>query len=87
MSFPMRKRGLCSRKEAAKEDSASHSLLSVRERHCKGEGGRRGMGRGEEGWREGGRRRERVEGRSMVGGREGGRKGRGMIGRKAVKVL
>lgn len=35
------------------------------------------MGRGEEGWREGGRRRERVEGRSMVGGREGGRKGRG----------
>lgn len=45
------------------------------------------MGRGEEGWREGGRRRERVEGRSMVGGREGGRKGRGMIGRKAVKVL
>lgn len=39
----MRKRGLCSRKEA-KEDSASHTLPSVREGHYKGEGYREGKG-------------------------------------------
>lgn len=74
----MRKRGLCSRKEA-KEDSASHTLPSVREDTTKGKDTGRGRvgrwrqkeGRGrEKGWNGAGRE---VEG--------------GMVGRKTMQVL
>lgn len=86
MSSPVRKRGLCSRKEAAKGDSASHRVPSVREGHYTGEGGKREHGRGEVGRRGGGGGKGRREGVGREGGREV-EKEEGMVGRKAWKVL